>query len=163
LRRRGVAAIEVPATGHDSAHLLALPALAAVRGKRIGLLTAPGGRDEIGPTLLQRGAHVARADVYRRDARPPSPARLAALAALPSRSALLVSSAEAFAALWAALDGSGRAALGRRPAIAASARLAALLARHGFTRVATAGSASPTAMLAALAAQHAGRKVDPLR
>jgi uroporphyrinogen-III synthase len=74
-----------------------------------------------------------------------------------------VSSAEAFAALWAALDASGRAALGRRPAIAASARLAALLARHGFTRVATAGSASPTAMLAALAAQHAGRKVDPLR
>jgi len=163
LRRRGVEAVEVPATGHDSTHLLALPALADVRGQRIGLLTAPGGRELLAPTLAQRGAQVVRADVYRRDPRPPSPARLAALAALPPRSALLVSSAEAFEALWNALDASGRAALRRRPAIAASARLAALLARHGFARVATAGSASPGAMLASLAAQHARRKGDPLR
>ena len=163
LRRRGVEAVEVPGDGHDSAHLLALPALADVRGERIGLLTAPGGRDLLAPTLLQRGAQVTRADVYRREATSPSKARLATLAALPPRSALLVSSAEAFAALWDALDARGHAALRDRPAIAASPRLAALLARHGFARVATAGGASPAAMLAALVAQHAGRKGDPLR
>ena len=163
LRRRGIAAIDVPTAGHDSQQLLALPALGEVRGRDIGLLTAPGGRDLLAPTLAQRGANVVRADVYRRESRPPSPARLAALAALPRRSALLVSSAEAFAVLWEALDERGRAALRRRPAVAASARLAALLARHDFARVAVAASAGPVAMLAALARQHAGRKGDPLR
>ena len=162
LRRRGVAAVAVPATGHDSTHLLALPALADVRGQRIGLLTAPGGRDLLAPTLAQRGAQVARADVYRREARPPSAARLAALAALPPRSALLVSSAEAFAALWDALAPRDRDALRRRPAVAASARLARALAGHGFADVATAAGAAPAAMLAALA-RHAAREVDRLR
>ncbi|MGH8030232.1 MAG: uroporphyrinogen-III synthase [Arenimonas sp.] len=160
LRRRGVDAIEVPVDGHDSAHLLALPALREVRGKSIGLLTAPGGRDLLAPTLTQRGARVVRADVYRREPRVPTSTRLAALAALPGRSALLVSSAEAFAVLWSALDERGRASLRRRPAVAASTRLAALLARHGFKRVLTATGAGPAALLAAL---HAGRKVDPLR
>lgn len=163
LRRHGIAAVEVPDAGHDSTHLLALPALAEVRGRAVGLLTAPGGRDLLAPTLAQRGARVVRADVYRREPRPPSPARLAALAALPRRSALLVSSAEAFAVLWAALDERGRASLRRRPAVAASARLADRLVQHGFTHVAIATSAGPVPMLAAIAQRHAGRKGDPLR
>jgi uroporphyrinogen-III synthase len=151
LRRRGVARVDVPAQGQDSEQLLASPALRDVAGRRIGLLTAPGGRDLLEATLRQRGADVVRADLYRRVPRPPSPARLAALAALPARTALLVSSAEAFAVLWDALDAQGRARLRTRATVAGSPRLAALLAGHGFARVAVADGARPAAMLAALA------------
>jgi uroporphyrinogen-III synthase len=151
LRRRGVAEVAVPAHGQDSEQLLALPAMHDVAGRRIGLLTAPGGRDRIEATLAARGADVVRADLYRRVPRRPSPARLAALSALPARSALLVTSAEAFAVLWDALDADGRASLRRRPAVAGSPRLAALLETRGFARVTVAEGARPAAMLAALA------------
>jgi uroporphyrinogen-III synthase len=101
-------------------------------------------------TLARRGARVERADVYRRDALTPSPARLRALARLPARTALLVSSAEAFAVLWAALDEDGRAALVRRPAVAGSERLATRLRNHGFERVTIAAGARPRALVTAL-------------
>ena len=150
LRRRGIADVATPREGQDADALLAHPDLQSLAGRVIGLLTAPGGRDVLAATLARRGARVERADVYRRDAITPSASRLRALARLPARTALLVSSAEAFAGLWAALDDSGRAALVRRPAIAGSERLAALLRGHGFERVTIAAGARPRALVTAL-------------
>ena len=62
LRRAGIQQAASPAR-MDSEGLLALPALQHVSGMTIGVLTAPGGRDRIVPTLQARGAHVIRADV----------------------------------------------------------------------------------------------------
>lgn len=151
LRRAGIAAPQVPTAGSDSEALLALPALQAVRGVDVGLLTAPGGRGLIAETLAHRGARVRRADVYQREPRVPSPARRAALARLPARAALLVSSAEAFEGLWAQLDARARAAVQARPAVASSARLAAMLAERGFGAIVLAAGAAPEALLDALA------------
>lgn len=156
LRRAGVAGAVAPRGRGDSESLLALPGLQD--GGPVGLVTAPGGRGLIGETLAQRGASVHRADVYRREAMPPRADRLAALAALPATSALLVSSAEAFDVFWTALDEPRRAMLRSRPVVAGSPRLAAVLAGHGFATIVAADGAAPAKLLAALAADvGAGR------
>src|SRR5688572_24109224 len=54
LRRAGIADVQSPAR-MDSEGLLALPALQDVRGRDVGLVTAPGGRGEITPALRARG------------------------------------------------------------------------------------------------------------
>jgi len=157
LRRAGISNVVIPERGADSEALLALPDLQAVRGQSIGLLTAPGGRDLIAATLAERGAQVLRADVYRRLPLAIAPTRQRALAKLPARSALLVSSGEALSVLWQALDEVGRAALQRRLAVASSERLRMRLQALGFARVIRAASAHPAALLDALVA-HVGRE-----
>jgi uroporphyrinogen-III synthase len=153
LRRAGVPAPIAPAGRGDSDTLLALPGLQAPGP--VGVVTAPGGRNTIAETLAHRGASVHRADVYRREPFPPRADRRAALAALPARSALIVTSAEAFSTLWSALDDAERARLRARPAVASSPRLAAMLAADGFAAIVPADSAVPAALLTALAADVA--------
>ena len=79
LRRAGVHEVQAP-TRMDSEGLLALPALQDVAGRDVGLVTAPGGRGEITPALLARGARVLRADVYAREPVPLSAQRAATAA-----------------------------------------------------------------------------------
>lgn len=152
LRRAGIGHAAVPEGRADSEGLLAMRELQALRGVDVGLVTAPGGRGLIAETLAQRGARVHLAEVYRRAAVAPSPARLRRLQALPGASALLVSSAEAFEGLWSRLSEPARARLRARPAVASSPRLAAMLAAQGFAAIVLADGAAPTRMLAALAA-----------
>ncbi|RRN59287.1 uroporphyrinogen-III synthase [Pseudoxanthomonas sp. SGNA-20] len=149
LRRAGVARAQAPAR-MDSEGVLALPALAAPAS--VGLVTAPGGRGMIAPTLEGRGARVLRADVYRREPLPPAPRALAALRALQGPACVAVSSGEA---LERVLDGwpeDAVAVLRRCAVAAASERLAELARARGFARVASAASPRPAA-LAALAQQ----------
>lgn len=151
LRRAGVKRAIAPTGRGDSESLLALPALQDGEGA-IGLVTAPGGRGLIAETLAGRGALVHRAEVYRRETVRPRADRLAALSTLPAHSALLVSSGEAFDALWSPMEEAQRALLRARPVIASSPRLAAMLAARGFGAIVTADGAGPARMLAALAA-----------
>ena len=155
LRRAGIGDAAVPEGRADSEGLLAMPGLQALPGVDVGLVTAPGGRGLIGETLAQRGARVRLAEVYRRVAVVPSPARLRRLDDLPAASALLVSSAEAFDGLWARLSGPARSLLRARPAVASSPRLAAMLASLGFGAIVLADGAAPSRLLAALAADVA--------
>ena len=150
LRRCGICGVRTPAAGFDSEALLMDPELAQVRGESLGLITAPGGRGLLAAALRKRGARVLRAEVYRRQTMPLAAARLRALAALPARSALLLSSGEALAVLWQALDAPGRAQLAKRPCVAASARLATQARALGFTRVLLADDAQPASLLKAL-------------
>ncbi|MEO7251173.1 MAG: uroporphyrinogen-III synthase [Arenimonas sp.] len=150
LRRCGIADVRTPAAGFDSEALLRDPELARVRGESVGLITAPGGRGLLAASLRQRGAHVLRAEVYCRQPMPLAAARLRALAALPVRSALLLSSSEALAVLWQALDGPGRAQLTARPCVVASARLAAQARALGFAHVLQADGVQPASLLKAL-------------
>ncbi|KFN50636.1 uroporphyrinogen-III synthase [Arenimonas composti] len=162
LRRAGIAEVRIPDDRADSEGLLALPELAAPAA--VGLVTAPGGRGLIGETLARRGGEIHRAEVYRRETVRPRADRLEALATLPAHSALLVSSGEAFAALWEALSTAGRHLLAGRPAIASSPRLAAMLAEAGFTAIVPAPGPSPRQLLGALEdAVAAGRFAIPVR
>lgn len=158
LRRAGVTSVLAPEGRGESETLLALPGLQAGGGRDIGLVTAPGGRGLIAEELGRRGFRVHRAEVYQRLPLRPRADRLAALAALPAESVLLVSSREAFDGLWSRLEPAGREALRQRPAVASSPRLAARLAELGFQRLVVAAGATPSQMLDALAADvGAGR------
>jgi uroporphyrinogen-III synthase len=56
----------VPATGHNSEALLALPALADMAGRRVLIVRGDGGREALATELRSRGAAVDYAEVYRR-------------------------------------------------------------------------------------------------
>lgn len=152
LRRAGIGDARVPEGRADSEGLLAMRELQSLSGVDVGLVTAPNGRGLIGETLAQRGARVRLAEVYRRSAVVPSPARLRRLDGLPSATALLVSSAEAFDGLWSRLPETARGRLRARPVVASSPRLAAMLAANGFAAIVLAEGAAPSRLLAALAA-----------
>ncbi len=160
LRRTGVSAtqIHLPCGGNDSEALLAAPALQDVDGAPIGLLTAPGGRDLVASALARRGARLHRANVYRRRAVTPPPARLRAVSALPATSALLLTSAEAFAPLWDALDPDQRVRWQARPCLVASARLQAYARTLGFRDIVRAAGPAPSDLLDALAAHVRARR-----
>jgi uroporphyrinogen-III synthase len=155
LRRAGIDHVHHPLRGAGAEPLLENPLLQQLAGERIGVISAPGGRDLLLDTLRTRGAQLSVALVYERAPLRPAAARLRALAALPARTALLLSSGEALASLWQCLDEAGRAALRARTCVASSARLAAQAKQLGFRAPLRAADARPEHMLAALAA-HAG-------
>lgn len=152
LLRQGIEA--VAPTRMDSEGLLAMPQLQAVDGMRIGLVTAPGGRNRIGPTLQARGADLVRADVYQRMPLDITVVRWKALAdalAKPQRVVLALSSAEALDAVLRQRPAKLEASLRRIAVAAASERLAQVARDAGFRRVAVAADARPAALLRAAA------------
>jgi uroporphyrinogen-III synthase len=153
LHRRGIDAA-VPERS-DSEGLLALPALRAVRGQRIVLIGAPGGRDRIAPVLKRRGAEVAAIHVYRRV--PPRLTRrhFEALAAARTPLITLLSSAEALENLVAQLPPPLLARLRGETLVVSSARLAGVARENGFEAIVQARSAAPADLLAAAAARLA--------
>jgi len=66
LRRRGVKKILVPMDTQNSEGLLALPELQRLRGKRVAIIGAPGGRELLADTFRSRKARVQAVHVYRR-------------------------------------------------------------------------------------------------
>lgn len=162
LARRGIAAA-CPTARHDSEGLLAMPALVGVAGRRVVLVGAPGGRDLLARRLRARGASVEPIHVYVR--RPPRLDRrhVAALDALPSTVVSVWSSADAIRHLVSALPSHEIDRLRRSDAVASSERIAALLRAEGFTRIAVADSARPTALIEAidrLTARHRKATAD---
>lgn len=147
LRAAGVDTVHAPQR-MDSEGLLALPVLGSVCGRRIGLVTAPGGRGVIAPTLTAAGAFMRRADVYARLPLPPSPGRIARLQALSGPWLLPLSSAEALELTLRHLPPSLVQRLHDAQVLSASARLADLAQAHGFTDVRQARDARPAALLA---------------
>lgn len=156
LHRAGIDDVQTPRAGSTSEALLG--EFRFERGDRVGLVTAPGGRGLIRAALRRRGVALEATDVYRRIAIRPGPARLAALQALPPRrSALLVSSAEAFDSLWLACDAGQRARLRALPCVASSERLRAHLAAQGFADCVLAADAGADTMVVAAKAHLGGR------
>ncbi len=145
----------------DSEGLLALPVLRHVRGKRIGIVGAAGGRGLLQRELAARGARIIEAQVYRR-----VPARLdrrhaAALLRHPRRPLfVLLSSAEALDNLRAALPGRARRALLAGTAVVSSARMETLAREAGFVCVLRAGSARGDDLLAAVLAHRRPRRTQ---
>ncbi|HEX7111175.1 MAG TPA: uroporphyrinogen-III synthase, partial [Mizugakiibacter sp.] len=155
LHRAGVARALHPATRQDSAGALMLPGLENLRGRRVALIGAPGGRGVLDEALVCRGATLLHAHVYRRV--PPRLTRrhLAALAAVRGPLYVLLSSAEALAQLRAALPPPAWSRFVGGVAVVSSARLAAAARRAGFAAIAQARSALAADLLAAAVAAHA--------
>ncbi len=149
LRRAGIEAVLSPAR-MDSEGLLALPVLRDVRKLRVGLATAPDGRDRIAAVLARRGARLVRADVYARIAIAPSPTALTRLRAIPRGAWLALSSGQALQLALSTWPAEAVVALRRARVAAASERLAALARDAGFARVRVAASARPRDLVAAM-------------
>ncbi len=148
LQRAGIAA-QAPSR-MDSEGLLAMPALQSVRDHSIGLITAPGGRGLLAPSLAARGAVVLRAEVYARRTIAINASALAALEialATPQHLLLALSSGEAWQHFLAAT--SQHAGLMDIAVVAASERLADTARQAGFRRITIASSAAPAALLQA--------------
>jgi len=148
LHRAGITEVVAPAR-MDSEGLLALPQLQAVRGRSIGLVTAPGGRNRLATALQRRGAVVLRADVYDRVPIAPAPRAIRALTALDAPLWLVLSSGEALDHLLATVPRDAGATLRQARVLAASARLAQHARRCGFNDVRIAASARPHDLLKA--------------
>lgn len=152
LQRHGIAAWAPRRM--DSEGLLAMPGLADVARRRIGLVTGAGGRDALAPVLRRRGAEVLRVDVYARVPLALPSKRLQALAgvlATPQQVLLPVSSGEALQQVLDELPAALRKPLARIAVVAASARLADAARAAGFRRIAIASDARPASLLRAAA------------
>jgi uroporphyrinogen-III synthase len=150
LQRAGFHRAIAPAR-EDSEGILALPVLRNVRGKRIGIIGAAGGRGLLDRELAARGATVIHAHVYQRmparlDRRHADAVRRNAHAPLY----VLLSSTQAFANIIANLPEEARRRLLRGTAVASSARLAGVARKAGFARVLRAASPHAGDMLAAV-------------
>ncbi|TAN04154.1 MAG: uroporphyrinogen-III synthase [Rhodanobacteraceae bacterium] len=152
LRRAGCTNAIAPGR-EDSEGILALPVLQNVRGRRIGIVGATGGRGLLDRELAARSARVLHAYVYRR-----LPARLdrrhADALRRDTRKPLfvLLSSAEALANILGGLPDDANRALLAGTAIVSSPRLATAARKAGFARVLHAESAHADALLAAVVA-----------
>lgn len=149
----GIADVQWPER-MDSEGLLALPGLQSFSGgESVGLLTAPGGRGVIAPTLAARGAQVRRADIYRRE-----PARLdrfmvARLQQARAPLLLALSSGEALLRVLEQLPADAAARLRQARVSAASERLAQLAREAGFAEVGVAAGPGARELLAPLAGE----------
>jgi uroporphyrinogen-III synthase len=156
LKRVGLKEVSIPERA-DSEGVLALPAMQRVRGQRIGIVGAPGGRDLLRRGLTARGAEVVVAHVYRR-----VPARLDRRHLDPlmrGRAPLYVplSSAEALRHLLEILPDAARGKFLGGTAIASSARMESAAKNAGFARVVRAESAHDADLVAAIVAAHGRR------
>jgi uroporphyrinogen-III synthase len=150
LHRAGVHDVCAP-TRMDSEGLLALPALQDVAGCDVGLVTAPGGRGEIAPALLARGARMLRADVYAREPVPLSSRTLQQLRTVDAPLVLALSSGEALQRVLATLPADLAARLRGARVVAASERLHVLARELGFADIVVARGPRPADLLAAAA------------
>ncbi len=148
LRQSGIGTVQTPAR-MDSEGVLALPQLRTVRGNRIGLVTAPGGRGQIATVLRRRGAVVVRADVYVRETIAPSSRVLAKLRELDAPLLLMLSSGQALQRILAGLPADVAQILRGARVVAASERLQALAVEKGFGDTVRADNATPNALIAA--------------
>lgn len=149
LSRAGRAPDLMPAGRFDSESLLALPELADLSGQRVLIVRGVGGRGLLGDTLVERGARLAYAEVYRR-ALPVTDT--ASLLTHWRRDVQLATatSGEILDNLVTLIGEKGRDLLLATPLVVVSERTGKTATALGFVRVEVADGASDAAVLAAL-------------
>jgi uroporphyrinogen-III synthase len=153
LELRGFVDVIAPAAQSDSEALLALPELAAVKGRRIVIFRGDGGRQLLGETLKKRGALVEYAACYRR-LRPEAAGALDGAWA-GGIDAVTVSSAEGLGNFLQMLGAQAARRMAEIPIFVPHPRVAEAAAERGLKRVVVAGPRDAE-MLAALAAYFGG-------
>lgn len=151
LHRRGIVGTVSPSR-QDSEGVLGLPGLQRLRGRRVVLIGAAGGRELLPKELAARGARVERIEVYARTAPRLTARHLAALAAAPTPRISMFSSAEALANLRRCLPPEVWRALAGGECVASSARIAMLARTAGFVAVHVARAPQPAALVSAAVA-----------
>lgn len=148
LRRHGVRAPHVPER-QDSEGALAEPVLQALRGKRLSMIGAPGGRGLLDRTIAERGARLQRVYVYERVAPRLDHRHVQALRDLPASARVLLSSAEAVHNLQHGLPAESWQRLCGAVAVTSSERLGEIARAAGFSRILPARSALSADLLEA--------------
>ena len=148
LHRHGIAAPLVPQR-QDSEGLLDHPALQDLRGRRVALIGAPGGRGVLREQLAARGAQLRELHVYRRVPPRLDHRHIDALLQLPASAQVLLSSAEALQNLHQLLPKPAWSRLCAATAVVSSERLAAAARAAGFTHIVQAASALSADLLGA--------------
>jgi uroporphyrinogen-III synthase len=134
----GVAGVRIPLTTFDTEGLLALPELQHVDGARVVIFRGQGGRELLGSTLAERGAHVDYVACYRRTA-PTSGAEGLLEALREGRAhAITLSSSEGIDNVLRAVGIEGRALLERIPAFVPHPRIADHARAAGLSAITTA-------------------------
>ena len=134
----GVSGVRIPLTTFDSEGLLALPDLQDVDGARVLIFRGQGGRELLGATLRERGAHVDYVCCYRRAAPASGAQGLVEALREGGAHALALSSSEGIDNLLAAVGAEGRALLARIPAFVPHPRIAEHARAAGLRAVTTA-------------------------
>ena len=150
LRQAGIATVQSPAR-MDSEGLLDLPALQAVQGVAIGLVTAPQGRDLLTTELHARGATLLRADVYTRVPLTLSRRVVHRLRTLDAPAGVALSSGAALQQVLLHLPADVLLQCQAMPVVAASQRLLQVARDAGFAQVTVADGPLPRQILAAMA------------
>jgi uroporphyrinogen-III synthase len=148
LQRHGIDA-QIPAARQASEGVLQLPAMQSLQGKRVALVTAPGGRGLLQEQITARGAWLRELHVYRRGAPRLNRRHLEAVLHLPSSACVLLSSGEAMQHLMERLPVEAWQHLCHAMAIVSSERLAEQARSAGFRSVHVATSAVQADLLAA--------------
>ena len=140
LRRKGVKRVLSPSDSQTSEGLLALPELRRLRGKRVTIIGAPGGRDFLAQSLQTRQARVTSVHVYRRETPRFRRDQLDALENAQKPIITLLTSQEVLENLRAALPLSLFGKLVEGELIVSSLRLAMIARASLFTSVHVAAS-----------------------
>lgn len=147
LQRHGIAA-QVPASRQDSDGMLALSPLQHPEGRRVALVTAPGGRGLMQQQLTERGAILREVHVYQRTAPRLTRRHAEAVLQLPATACVLISSIEALQNLKQQLPVMAWERLCRVTAVVSSERIGAAVRAAGFMRTHRASSANQADLLA---------------
>ena len=149
LETHGISAEIVPPDRFDSEGLLAHPALSQPAGQRILIFRGNGGRELLRDTLLQRGAEVEYAEVYRRERPRTDPTSL--LERWPQEVQIVtVTSVETLENLAAILGERGEALLRETPMVVVSERIRQRAAEMGCKQILLARRAEEEAILDAI-------------
>lgn len=148
LLRRGVTNVLTPAQ-QTSEGILSLPQLKNLRGLRVALINAPGGRKLLPQTLRRRGAQLVHIAVYQRLPPRLNQRHFSLLERASRPCLLLLSSVQALRNLCQVLPISTLTQLRQVEVIASSARIAIAAREHGFAAITLACSANNDDLLAA--------------
>jgi uroporphyrinogen-III synthase len=147
LHRHGIDA-QTPAKRQDSEGLLQLPVMQQLQGKRVALITAPGGRGLLQEQITARGASLREVHVYGRGAPRLNKRHIDAALQLPATACVLLSSTEALQHLRERLPPPAWQRLCDATAIVSSERIATQARSAGFKRLRIAASAAQADLLA---------------
>ena len=133
LRAAGIQTVLAPREGADSEHLLALPELADMAGRRVLVFRGEGGRELLAESLAARGATVDYAECYRRGLPGADPAPLLGTWRQGGIQAVTVLSSQGLDNLFILLGTEGAGLVRSTPLFAPHARIAEHARALGIT------------------------------
>ena len=148
LHRHGIEA-QVPTTQQNSEGVLQLPIMNALRGSRLALITAAGGRGLLQTEIVARGAALREVHVYGRGAPHLNRRHVDAVLRLSASACVLFSSGEAIQHLATQLPQQAWQRLCQATAVVSSPRIGEQAQAAGFSRLHQAASATQADLLAA--------------